>query len=77
MTCPGLTATQFTTQIGTPKLREVRIAPDGRFVGVATPGGDIAIRVRGRLVGRKVTEGRIEMSLGTCSGSQAFTASRT
>lgn len=77
MLCPGITAGQFTTQIGTALLRKVKIAPDGRFVGAATPGGDTAIRVRGRLVGRKVLQGRVELSLGACSGSQGFTARRT
>ncbi len=77
MLCPGITAGQFTTQIGTAKLRKVKIAPDGRFVGAATPGSATAIRIRGRLVGRTVTGGRIELSVGNCTGSQAFTARRT
>jgi hypothetical protein len=76
MLCPGIQAGQFTTQIGTAKLRKARIAPDGRFVAASAPGSGTAIRVRGRLVGRKVLEGRIELSVGNCSGSQAYGASR-
>lgn len=76
MLCPGVVAGQFTTQIGTALLRRVKIAPDGRFVAAATPGGDTAIRLRGRLVGRKVTGARIELSLGACSASHAFSARR-
>ncbi len=74
MLCPGITAGQFTTQIGTAILNKVKIAPDGHFVGAATPGKDTAIRIRGRLVGRKVQDGRVELSVGNCSGSQSFTA---
>jgi hypothetical protein len=76
MLCPGITAGQFTTQIGTAILKKVKIAPDGRFVDAATPGGDTAIRVRGRLVGRNVNDGRAELSLGACSGSHDFSARR-
>ena len=38
MLCPGVTAGQFTTQIGTAIVRRAKIAPDGRFVAVSTPG---------------------------------------
>jgi len=76
MLCPGITAGQFTTQIGTAKIATVRIAPDGRFVGAAAPFANTAIRVRGRLAGRKVRDGRIELSVGNCSASQSFSASR-
>lgn len=76
MLCPGIVGGRFTTQVGTARLTRVKVAPDGRFVGAATPGGDTAIRLRGRLVGRKVTGARVELSLGTCSGSQGFSARR-
>ena len=38
MLCPSLPAGQFTTQIGTASIARIRVAPDGGFVGVATPG---------------------------------------
>ena len=72
MLCPSLPAGQFTTQIGTATIARIRIAPDGGFVGVATPEDQTTIRVRGRLVGSKLTGGRIELSVGTCSGNTSF-----
>ena len=72
---PGMVS-QFTTQIGTAKLQRVRIAPDGTFVGAATPERATAIRIRGRLHDRRITGGRAELAVGTCQGSAAFTAKR-
>jgi hypothetical protein len=72
MLCPGVTPGQFTTQIGTAIVSRIRIAPDGGFVGVATHGRETAIRVRGRLVGAKLTGGRVELSVGTCTGDMSF-----
>jgi hypothetical protein len=76
MTCPGVTAGQFTTQIGTASFRRVKIAPDGSFVGASSPQSGTTQRVRGKLKGRRITGGRVELSVGTCSGSSAFSASR-
>ena len=39
MTCPGVTAGQFTTQIGTAAFTRVKVAPDGSFVAAAQPAG--------------------------------------
>jgi hypothetical protein len=72
MLCPSLPAGQFTTQIGTATIARIRIAPDGGFVGTATPEAQTTIRVRGRLVGSKLTGGRVELSVGTCSGNTSF-----
>jgi hypothetical protein len=72
---PGMVS-QFTTQIGTARLARVRVAPDGSFVGTATPESSTSIRVRGTLKNRKISGGRAELSVGTCSGSAAFTAKR-
>ncbi len=77
MTCPGLQPGQFTTQIGTARLIRVRVAPDGRFVAASAPASATAIRVRGRLQGRRITGGRVELSVGDCLGNAAFTARRT
>jgi hypothetical protein len=77
MLCPGIEPGQFTTQIGTAILGRVRIAPDGRFVAAATPGHDTAIQLRGRLRHRKITGGRVKLSVGNCVGNAAFRASRT
>lgn len=74
MLCPGTTPGTFTTQIGTAILPRMRIAPDGRFVGAATPSRRTAARARGR-VRRGKAAGRIELSIGPCSGSVAYRAS--
>jgi hypothetical protein len=76
MLCPGVTAGQFTTQIGTATVRRAKIAPDGRFIAVSTPGRGTAIKLRGRLRHRKVSGGRVQLSVGNCSGSASFRASR-
>jgi hypothetical protein len=72
---PGMVS-PFTTQIGTAAIGRIRVAPDGSFVGAATPKRATAVRVRGRLRGRTVTGGRVELSVGTCSGSAGCTARR-
>jgi hypothetical protein len=74
MLCPSVTPGQFTTQIGTAVISRARIAPDGSFVSAATRSGS-AIRVRGRVRARKVT-GRVELSVGACSGSSTYSAAR-
>jgi hypothetical protein len=76
MLCPGVTPGTFTTQIGTSVVNRIRVAPDGRFVGVRTS-RRTAMRVRGRLRNRKITSGRVELSLGPCSGSVRFSARRS
>jgi hypothetical protein len=76
MVCPGVSAGQFTTQIGTAILNRVKIAPDGRFVAAAHPESDTAILLRGRLHHRKITGGRVQLSVGPCSGNSAYGASR-
>ena len=73
---PGMVG-QFTTQIGSAAISRARIAPDGSFVAAARPEAATAIRIRGRLRGRRITGGRVELSVGTCQGSVAFTAART
>jgi hypothetical protein len=75
MLCPSVTQGQFTTQIGTATISRARIAPDGSFVAASTPRSGTAIRTRGRLRGRKVT-GRVELSVGSCTGNAAYSASR-
>ena len=47
MTCPGVTAGQFTTQIGTAAVKRLKVAPDGSFVAASTPQAGTTIRVRG------------------------------
>jgi hypothetical protein len=76
MLCPGVTAGQFTTQIGTATIRRAKIAPDGRFIAVSTPGPDTAIKLRGRLRYRRISGGRVQLSVGNCSGSASFRANR-
>jgi len=75
MTCPSVQPGQFTTQIGTATFKKVRIAPDGRFVGAASRQGS-TMRVRGKLGGRKVKGGRVELSVGNCVGNAAYSARR-
>jgi hypothetical protein len=75
MLCPGLVAGQFTTQIGRSAIERIRIAPDGSFIAAARLAEDTATLVRGRLARGRIT-GSAELSLGTCSGVQRFTAKR-
>jgi hypothetical protein len=72
---PGMVS-QFTTQIGTAALSRVKIAPDGTFVGAATPEPATSIRISGKVGKRKLTGGLAELSVGTCSGTAKFTAAR-
>jgi hypothetical protein len=76
MLCPGLTTGDLTTQVGAAPVARIRVAPDGSFVGVATPGRRTSVRVRGRLAGSRLTGGRVELSVGTCTGSGTFRARR-
>lgn len=71
---PGMVS-PFTTMIGTAALKSARLAPDGSFLGAATASGS-AIRVRGRLSGSRASGGRIELSLGGCTGNASFSAKR-
>jgi hypothetical protein len=73
---PGMVG-QFTTQVGTAAIERIKVAPDGSFVGAATPERATSIRVRGRLRGRAITSGRVELSVGACQGSSAFSARRS
>jgi hypothetical protein len=77
MLCPGISPGRFTTQIGTATVRRARIAPDGRFLAATSPGHDTAIGLRGRLRHRQVSGGRVQLSVGNCSGSASFRARRT
>jgi hypothetical protein len=72
---PGMVS-QFTTQIGTAALNKVKVAPDGSFVGSATPEASTSIRISGRIGKRKLTGGVAELSVGTCSGTAKFTAAK-
>jgi hypothetical protein len=77
MLCPGVTAGQFTTQIGTASVARVKIAPDGRFVAAARPEADTAILLRGRLRHRRTSGGRVKLSVGTCTGNASYEAKRS
>ncbi|WP_445149450.1 hypothetical protein [Baekduia sp. Peel2402] len=71
---PGMVS-PFTTMIGTASLKSARLAPDGSFLGAATASGS-AFRIRGRLSGSRSSGGRIELSLGGCTGNASFSAKR-
>ena len=74
--CPSaLPGTPFTTQPGYAAVGPIRIAPDGSFLGVATA-KNTSIRVRGKLQGRRIYAGEVELSVEHCSGSLKFTARR-
>ena len=76
MLCPGVTAGQLSTQAGVAAIARVRLAPDGSFVAATTAGRETSIRVHGRLAGSRLTGGRVELSVGTCTGSGTFRARR-
>jgi hypothetical protein len=74
--CPSLLPGQpFTNQTGYAAVGPIRIAPDGSFLGVATA-KNTSIRVRGRLQGRRIYAGEVELSVENCSGSLKFTGRR-
>jgi hypothetical protein len=75
LTCPGITPGTFTTMIATAMISRAKIAPDGSYVGVLAEEG-VSIRLRGKIKGRKVTGGRVEMSEGSCVGNSAYSARR-
>jgi hypothetical protein len=77
MLCPGVTAGQFTTQIGTATISRVKIAPDGRFVAAAKPESETAILLRGRLRHRRISGGRVKLSVGDCTGNTSYQAKRS
>jgi hypothetical protein len=52
-----------------------KVAPDGRFLVVYKP-SSTTITLRGRLHGRRVTDGKVEISFSTCAGSTTFSATR-
>ena len=65
----------FTNETGYAAVRPIRIAPDGSFLGVGTA-KNTSIRVRGKLRGRRISAGKVELSVEHCSGSLKFTARR-
>lgn len=74
--CPSvLPGAPLTMQTGYAAVGPIRIAPDGSFLGVATA-KDTSIRVRGKLQGRRISAGKVELSVKHCSGSLRFTARR-
>lgn len=75
MLCPGLVPGQFTTQIGKAFLSRIRVAPDGSFIGAASPDRRTAVRVTGRLR-RGAASGRVSLSVGPCVGNANFSARR-
>ncbi len=77
MLCPGITAGQFTTQIGTALIPRAKVAPNGVFIAAATPAAGTAITVRGRLANKRVTKAVVTLSVGNCTGQRTFTARRT
>jgi hypothetical protein len=77
MFCVGASIDQNHILLGFALVSRVKIAPDGRFVAVANPGAKTTVRLQGRLRAGRVTEGRVELTVGTCSGSASFAARRT
>jgi hypothetical protein len=52
-----------------------RVGPDGRFL-VVFKHSSTTITLRGRLHGRRVSDGKVEISFSTCEGSSTFSATR-
>lgn len=72
---PGSVGGQITTQAGVALVPSARIAPDGRFVGVIARDGASGL-VRGRLAGRALSDGHVQLRVGPCVGSVRFGARR-
>ena len=63
--CPSAIPGQpFTNETGYAAVGAIRIAPDGSFLGVATA-KYTSIRVRGKLKGRRISAGRVELRSST------------
>ena len=77
MFCVGATIAQNHVRIGFALVARVRIAPDGRFVSLTHPRPNTTVRLTGRLRRARVTEGEVELTVGTCSGTARYGARRS
>ncbi len=75
VTAPGSIGGQIITQTGFAVITSAPIAPDGRFIAAGARQGS-SVSIRGRVLGGRVTGGIAKLSIGTCSGTVAFTATR-
>lgn len=77
MFCVGATIAQNHLLIGFALVARVRIAPDGRFVSLTHPRPNTTVHLTGRLRHARVTEGEVELTVGTCAGTARYSAHRT
>jgi hypothetical protein len=76
MFCVGATIAQNHVLIGFALVSRVRIAPDGRFVILTHPRPKTTVHLTGRLRHGRVTEGEVELTVGTCAGTARYSAHR-
>jgi hypothetical protein len=74
--CVGPTPDQNHVISGLAPVKRAKVAPDGRFYALANVGRETIVELRGRLRGRRVTGGRVELTINGCNGSAAFSARR-
>jgi hypothetical protein len=74
--CVGPTPDQNHFIIGLAPVKRAKVAPDGRFYALANVGRETIVELRGRPRGRRVTGGRVELTINGCNGSAAFSARR-
>jgi hypothetical protein len=73
--CVGATIADNRLIAAVAPVPRAKVAPDGRFLVVYKP-SSTTVTLRGRLHGRRVTGGKVEVSFSTCAGSTTFSASR-
>jgi hypothetical protein len=77
MFCVGATIAQNHVRIGFALVARVRIAPDGRFVSLTHPRSNTIVHLTGRVRHARITEGEVELTVGTCAGTARYGAHRT
>ncbi len=73
--CVGATIADNRLIAAVAPVPRAKVAPDGRFLLVYKP-SSTTITLRGQLHGRRVTDGKVEISFSTCQGSATFSARR-
>jgi hypothetical protein len=75
MFCVGPTIPDNHIMIGVAPVKRAKVAPDGRFYSRTKHGHSTVIEVSGRVFHGRV-KGSVELTVGTCDGTEAFSLKR-